>query len=194
MDASTNRKLGVVAVVVVALAAGGAALAASRLHGSGSSSSLRGAGPPGFTGGAHGSFGYGDLDGDHQGFGRPGVGGGPFGGGLSAATTYLGLSQSDLRTQLASGKTLAQIANATNGKSAAGLIDALVAAEQKELDQAVSSNRLTQSQADQLKANLKARVTAMVDGSFGPGRGRFGSPGFGRPNGSSTTTTPPTHI
>jgi hypothetical protein len=48
-------------------------------------------------------------------------------GGLAAAATYLGTTPDALRTQLESGKTLAQIANATAGKSAAGLIDALVA-------------------------------------------------------------------
>jgi hypothetical protein len=54
--------------------------------------------------------------GDH---GRP--------GGLDAAATYLGTTVDALRTQLRSGKTLAQIADATSGKSAQGLIDALVA-------------------------------------------------------------------
>lgn len=47
--------------------------------------------------------------------------------GLEAAATYLGTTVDALRTQLQSGKTLAQIANATSGKSAQGLIDALVA-------------------------------------------------------------------
>ena len=47
--------------------------------------------------------------------------------GLDAAATYLGITPDALRTQLQSGKTLAQIADATSGKSAQGLIDALVA-------------------------------------------------------------------
>lgn len=47
--------------------------------------------------------------------------------GLDTAATYLGTTVDALRTQLQGGKTLAQIANATAGKSAAGLIDALVA-------------------------------------------------------------------
>jgi hypothetical protein len=47
--------------------------------------------------------------------------------GLEAAATYLGTTPDELRAQLQSGKTLAQIANATAGKSAQGLIDALVA-------------------------------------------------------------------
>jgi hypothetical protein len=68
------------------------------------------------------------VNGVHDMHGGPGgPHGGPGGPGLDAAATYLGLTPDALRTQLQSGKTLAQIANATAGKSAAGLIDALVA-------------------------------------------------------------------
>src|SRR5438105_653263 len=51
---------------------------------------------------------------------------------LSAAATYIGISAADLKTQLQSGKSLADIAVA-NGKTRDGLIAALVAAEQKEI-------------------------------------------------------------
>ena len=197
MNASRNRKLGVLAVVIVALAAGGAALAASKLHGSGTTSGMRG-GPPGFSGGSGGGTfgrppsGYFGNPGNGGGFrGRGFGGGGPFGG-LAAATTYLGISESELRTQLASGKTLAQIADSTNGKSAAGLIDAMVAAQKKQLDQAVSSGRISQSLADQIESNLKSRITDMVNGNFRRGSG--GPPqGFGGQQ-APTNTTPSTHI
>jgi hypothetical protein len=203
MNASRNRKLGVLAVVIVALAAGGAALAASKLHGSGTTSGMPG-GPPGFSGGSgSGRLGAppsGDLGnpGDSGEFRGNGFGGGgPFGG-LSAAMSYLGLSASELRTQLASGKTLAQIANATSGKSAAGLIDAMVAAQKQQLDQAVSSGRISQSAADQIESNLKSRVTAMVNGTFhrfGDDDGGGGDHGFGGPQQQApTNTTPSTHI
>jgi hypothetical protein len=199
MNASRNRKLGVLAVVIVALAAGGAALAASKLHGSGTTSGLRG-GPPGFSGGSGGGgrFGtppagyFGNQGGGFR--GRSFGGGGPFGG-LSAAASYLGSSESDLQSQLASGKTLAQIANATNGKSAAGLIDAMVTAQRKELAQAVSSGRISRATADQLESNLKSRVTGMVNGTFHRFRGgppqRFG--GQGRQQ-APTDTTPSTQL
>jgi hypothetical protein len=49
------------------------------------------------------------------------------GEGIQVAATYLGLTVDSLRTLLQGGKTLAQVANATSGKSASGLIDALVA-------------------------------------------------------------------
>ena len=85
--------------------------------------------------------------------------GGPGGGDdLAAAATYLGLSQSDLQTALQSGKTLAQVANATSGKSAAGLIDALVAAEKTELAAAVTAGTLTQAQADQFYDDAEGPV------------------------------------
>ena len=49
-----------------------------------------------------------------------------FGAGSKTVTSYLGITQAQLRSALASGKTLAQIAKA-NGKTAAGLVAALVA-------------------------------------------------------------------
>jgi len=48
---------------------------------------------------------------------------------LSTAASYLGLTVAQLQTDLQSGQTLAQVANATSGKSAAGLIQVLVAAD-----------------------------------------------------------------
>jgi predicted RNA-binding protein associated with RNAse of E/G family len=106
-------------------------------------------------------------------FSPRGLGHGP-GDDLEAAASYLGLSTSDLLTQLQSGKTLAQIASATSGKSTAGLIAALVAHEKQELADAVKAGRLTQAQADQVTATLTQRFTDLVNGAF-PGRG----PGFG---------------
>jgi hypothetical protein len=68
------------------------------------------------------------VNGVHDVHGPGGPHGGPGGfGGLDAAAAYLGTTVDALRTQLQSGETLAQIANATAGKSAQGLIDALVA-------------------------------------------------------------------
>ena len=57
---------------------------------------------------------------------------GPKGGAdlITAAATYIGISAADLRTQLASGKSLTDVAVA-NGKTRDGLIAALVAAEQQ---------------------------------------------------------------
>src|SRR5512146_1749447 len=98
---------------------------------------------------------------------------------LSIAASYLGLTESELRTKLRSGKTMAQIANAIDGKSADGLIDALVTAAKKNIAADVSSGRLTQSQADQILANLKQHVTARVNSSEPPA----GPDGRGGPHG-----------
>jgi hypothetical protein len=87
-------------------------------------------------------------------------------GGLSAAATYLGLTESALMTKLQSGETLAQIADSTSGKSKAGLVAALVADEKSHLDQAVKDGRLTQAQADSIAANLEERIAQLVDGTL----------------------------
>ena len=106
------------------------------------------------------------------GFGHPG--GGP-GGDLAAAATYLGITTSELMSDLQSGKTLAQVADSTSNKSSIGLIDALVAQEKTELAAAVTAGKLTQAQSDQITANLQQRVTDLVNGQmrmhFGGGRG-----------------------
>ncbi|MGI9111066.1 MAG: hypothetical protein ACR2GT_02505 [Gaiellaceae bacterium] len=108
-------------------------------------------------------------------------------GHLDAAATYLGVTQEALRTSLQSGKTLAEVAT-EEGKSAEGLVAALVADKTKELDAAVTAGRLTKAQRDERVAGLKERVTAFVNGegpSRGPGfrdgRGFDGGHGFGDP-------------
>lgn len=112
--------------------------------------------------------------------GAPHGRGGPHGG-LDAAATYLGLTKTSLMTQLQSGKTLGEIADATPGKSKAGLIAALVADEKSHLAQAVKDGRLTQSQADSMAANIETRVTDLVNGKLparpdGPPPGDSGPP------------------
>jgi len=97
---------------------------------------------------------------------------------LTTAATYLGVSATDLRTQLQSGKTLADIAKATSGKTVDGLIQAIVTAETTEIDQAVKDGKITADQATRMKTNLTQRVTDMVNATrpIGPG---FGGPGRG---------------
>lgn len=82
---------------------------------------------------------------------------------LDAAAAYLGLTAGQVRADLESGKTLAQIAQ-DRGKSVSGLVDALVAAAQKDLDAAVAAGRLTTSQEQSILARLKQRITDRVNG------------------------------
>ena len=104
--------------------------------------------------------------------GRLGRDGGGVGGDLDAAATYLGISSSDVFDDLRNGKTLAEVAKA-QGKSAAGLIDAMVAAQKQTLAAAVSAGRITQDEAQQFESRIRQRVTGLVNGGFGGGfRGR----------------------
>lgn len=130
-------------------------------------------------------------------FGGPALGhrGGPghhlgHGMGLDAAASFLGVTETELRTELQSGKTLAEVAKA-EGKTVDGLVDALVTAATKRLDAAVADGRLTKAQRDEIVASLEERTTAMVNGErpafrehrgpgfgMGPGRGFGGGQGF----------------
>src|SRR4051794_34441910 len=111
----------------------------------------------------------------------------PFGGpghfgdhgihGLDAAATYLGFSESALRSRLDSGKTLAEVAKA-QGKSVDGLVAALKADLKQHLDRAVADGDLTKAQADQILAGADQRLTDLVNGKFP--RLRPGGPGFFR--------------
>ena len=106
-------------------------------------------------------------------------------GHLDAAASYLGLTEAELRTQLESGKTMADVAKA-QGKTVEGLVAALVADEKKELDEAVAAGRLTQAQADAMLADAKSRFTDMVNGTF-PDHGPRGFPGAPTQDDAGTT-------
>jgi urease accessory protein UreF len=88
---------------------------------------------------------------------------------LRLAATYLGMSKEQLRTQLASGTTLAQVAAATPGKSAAGLVDYVVSRAQTRLDAAVAAGRLTQAQEQALLTRLRTKLTALVNATLTSG-------------------------
>jgi hypothetical protein len=95
-------------------------------------------------------------------FGPPGVHVMHFGE-LDAAASYLGLTEAELRTQLESGKTLAQVAK-DRGKSVDGLIQALVDSATKRLDADVAAGRLTKTEEQQILSGLKQRITDFVNG------------------------------
>jgi hypothetical protein len=96
---------------------------------------------------------------------------GPFHETLSTAADYLGMSQADLRKELQSGKSLADVAKA-KGKTAAGLIDALVAAAGKKWDEAVAAGKITDhttaADKQELLAGVRDRVTHLVNDRFHP--------------------------
>jgi hypothetical protein len=117
----------------------------------------------------------------HDGMGHDGMGHGPFDPAVIAE--YLGLTQAQLRTQLESGKTLAEVAKA-QGKTVAGLEDAIVAAAKTKLDAAVTAGKLTAAQAATMLDDLKSHVDDMVNRTGPPPRGPHGAPGA-----PATTTT-----
>lgn len=104
---------------------------------------------------------------------------------LGAAATYLGLTAQDLRSDFAAGKTLADVAGATSGKTVAGLEAAITAAMQQEMQQAVTSGKVTQAQATARQAGLATFVQNFVNstpGAHGRG-GPWGAPPNGAPAG-----------
>jgi hypothetical protein len=91
---------------------------------------------------------------------------------LTAAAKYLGLSESDLRSKLNDGQSLADVAKA-QGKDLTGLKQAIVDTAKADLDKAVADKNLTQSQADAVLTRLKSGIDDLVDGQLrfhGPGR------------------------
>ena len=91
---------------------------------------------------------------------------------LEAAASFLGLSESELRAALRSGKSLAQIAK-EQGKSVDKLVDALVTSATKRLDESVADGRLTNADRDKIVAGLKEQTTAIVNRTARPDGFRF---------------------
>jgi hypothetical protein len=85
--------------------------------------------------------------------------------GLQAAG-YLGVSPEQLGREVKSGKTLAQIANATSGKSASGLEAALVSARKQRLAAAQAAGRITKAQEEARVGRLRKRVHRLVNRSL----------------------------
>ena len=89
--------------------------------------------------------------------------GGRHGALRAAVLSYLGLSRHQLIEQLRSGKTLAQIADATPGKSAAGLREALVKLVTTRLAAATAAHKLSrQAEAARLTA-LENRISHLLE-------------------------------
>jgi hypothetical protein len=84
---------------------------------------------------------------------------------LETAAKYLGLSESQLRNELAGGKTLAQVAKA-HDKSVDGLISAMVDAAGQELDEAVKAGRMTEADKKEMLVGLEKRIADLVNGRF----------------------------
>jgi hypothetical protein len=84
--------------------------------------------------------------------------------GLQAAADAIGISAADLRTALADGSSVADVAKAHN-VDVQKVIDALVADATKHIDEAVANGRIDAARATEMKANLVERITARVNGA-----------------------------
>jgi hypothetical protein len=130
------------AAAVAAFAAGAVIVAVPAATGHSAAHAHRGTGAAPRHHGHHGAH----IQGARSGAAR---------GEIATAASYLGLSTARLRSDLRSGETLAQVAQA-NGKSTAGLIDALVSARTARLpaESALSKSKL---------AKIRARIAASVN-------------------------------
>jgi hypothetical protein len=125
---------------------------------------------------------------------------------LDTAASAIGIEPDALREALASGQTLAEVAEA-NGVEPQVVVDALVASARSHLADDVASGDKTQAEADQILADVESHITDVVNGTApvgppngGPGRGGphggFGGdgpmpavPGTAAPEGTTSTTT-----
>ena len=93
------------------------------------------------------------------------------------------LTEAELKTQVQSGKTLAQIATA-QGVDVKLVVDAIVADMKSHIADEVKSGELTQAQADTKLAGVTAKATERVN-SVQPARGEGNGP-RGRHNKNET--------
>ena len=89
---------------------------------------------------------------------------------LKVITDTLGIDAATLKSRLDAGDSLATIAGAKKD----ALITALVAFENKQIDDAVAAGKLTAAQATTMKSKVKDGVTAMVERTPGKGPKAFG--------------------
>lgn len=91
----------------------------------------------------------------------------------------LGLSAEEIRTQLADGRSLADIA-ADQGVEAQAVVDAIVASIQERIDAAVADGRLTEEEAAERNEDIAEHATEMVERSFDDLGAGFGGHHAGR--------------
>ncbi len=148
--------------------------------------------------GEGGMFGFGGKGFAGKGFGHDGDRGGmgPSFMGDGGLATFLGIDSETLRSELAGGSTLAEVA-AAHGKSRDELKAFLTSEINERLDQAVSEGRLTQERADEMKAKHAEDLDAMIDRETpagGPGGGHGGHSFRGMPGGSFSGPATPGQV
>ena len=142
-------------ILAGAVAGGGVALAAARTPATTATTAAATAAQP--------AFGWCDGPGGMHGmrYGQQAV--------LTAAADYLGVSQTQLVSQLQAGKSLADVATA-QGKSVAGLKDAILAAMTSRIN--ASTGLSTAQKADRI-SEVNSHLDAMVNGTYPVGAGGY---------------------
>jgi len=99
---------------------------------------------------------------------------------LANVATVLKLTEAELKTQLDSGKSLAEVAKAQS-VNVSVVIEVIVADVKAHIAEEVSSGELTQAQADAKLAEVTTKVTEMVNSvrPAGMGEGKHGGKGHG---------------
>ena len=144
MQVTITRRMVAAVVAVVALVVAGGAIAASNGSGSATASTSQRCGP-----------------------GPPGAG--PRAGFPDAVASYLGVTKAELRAARDNGTSLAQLA-AQQGKSVAGLEQAIYNAAKSDLDKAVAAGRITSAQETRMLSGLQSHLDDIVNAT-GPPRG-----------------------
>lgn len=118
---------------------------------------------------------------------------------LKVAAEAIGISEADLKAGIEADKSIAQVAQ-EKGVDPQKVIDALVAAHNKMIDEEVAAGRMEQAKADELKKNFPEHAKKIVEqvgrperGPGGPGgpvgpRGPRPDAGTEQPPAPSTTT------
>jgi hypothetical protein len=88
-------------------------------------------------------------------------------GDIDVAASYIGVSPPQLRGDLRRGRTLAQIAAASGGRSTSGLVDALAAAKRSQLEAALAAGRLSKQQLATRLRGLRRRAEVEIDRAHG---------------------------
>jgi hypothetical protein len=91
------------------------------------------------------------------------LGGARHGALRAAALAYLGMTRHQLIEQVRSGKSIAEVANSTPGKSAAGLTEALMKVVTAKVNAAVSAHRLEKKAEAARLTVLRSRISRLLD-------------------------------
>jgi hypothetical protein len=101
------------------------------------------------------------------------MGGGRWGGGglgnspVAVVAEELGLTPTELITELQAGKTIVEVATEKNVEVAT-LVDAILAPRTERLNELVAAGQLTQAEVDARLANLRVDIIERLNQSWGP--------------------------